>query len=73
MFTKSSKCESHTCVEVNFKKSSKSRTDPYHCVEVDCRTQGNVLIRDSKIELNSVQDSWLSVSPQAWTAFLGSL
>lgn len=88
MFIKSSKCESHTCVEVDFhkssksmevycvevgfKKSSKSPTD-YHCVEVACNYNHNVLIRDSKVELNSAEDNWLSVSPQAWTAFLGSL
>lgn len=67
MFTKSSKCESHTCVEVDFVKSSKCHE--MECVEV-CATNTVVFVRDGKEDFAA---PWLKFSPAAWKSFVGSL
>lgn len=45
IWRKSTRCESHACVEVGFRRSS--RCDNAHCVEVAAGPQ--VLVRDSKL------------------------
>jgi hypothetical protein len=63
---KSTRCESHACVEVAFRRSS--RCDHAHCVEVS--VSHRVLVRDSKLGDDS---PILSFSPPAWSAFLDHL
>lgn len=70
-FVKSSKCRDGYCIEVGagFRKSTRSWTR--ECVEVGRPGGVPVLIRDSKADPSTAPV--LSVSPQAWTAFLGTV
>lgn len=72
-YRRSSKCDSHACVEVDddaareFHKSSRSITSD--CVEVavgGCQCHTQVLVRDSKDPDGPV----LGFAPLAWTTFL---
>lgn len=63
-WTKSSGCDTQTCVEVMWKKSTKSNNNGA-CVEVRS-TDDEIQVRDSKNPSGSV----LSFTPAEWDAFL---
>jgi len=67
-FKKSSRCDTAGCVEVGFRKSTRSWTA--ECVEVGIQDHTQIMIRDSKLPGTSPV---LTVSPAAWTSFVGIL
>lgn len=66
MWVKPSKCESHACVEVAFRRSTRCETA--YCVEVAAGP--DVLVRDSKLGDAS---PLLSFSAKSWQMFIDSL
>lgn len=64
-WTRSSKCATNACVEVQFHKSSKSEPWTDNCVEVGLCECGQVKVRDSKDPDGTV----LSFSADEWDAF----
>lgn len=62
---RSSKCEAHNCVEVNFRKSTKCQHAD--CIEVGFEDQ--VLVRDSK----DTSGPMLQFDKGAWQKFISSL
>lgn len=66
-FVRSSKCESHTCVEVAVPAACRCVGES-HCVEV--AVGAPVLVRDSKLPAGAPM---LTFHPAAWTAFTTTL
>jgi hypothetical protein len=65
-FIRSTRCESHACLEVAFARSS--RCDHAHCLEVGA-TPGQVYVRDSK----DLAIPPLSFTPEAWRSFVAGI
>jgi hypothetical protein len=65
-FIRSTRCESHACLEVAFTRSS--RCEHAHCVEVGA-TPEQVFVRDSK----DLTVPPIAFSPSAWRSFVAGI